>query len=192
MFQPWTKDCVFVLASRPPLGSVQSGLNLSGGMGNGVLARYAFALKQANASWSNFGDTSSGNHVRASNSQTLGKRPFRVTYTNPASTNSDLHRHSVDRERQPRLLTIDHATVRLPLLSPRYWLANSNNSLQAWGLSAVNAGASNTLRTMPTNGSLYLLPLNLLRATLTPQHRAGRECQQGLLHTLIAVVVVLP
>ena len=84
------------------------------------------------------------------------------------------------REFQPSFFMIDHATVRLPLLSPRYWLASSGSSLQACGLSAVNAGASNTLRTIPTNGSEYLLPLNLalpmsISAMLRPFQRLKHD-----------------
>jgi hypothetical protein len=131
MFQPWTKDCVFSGAFLPPFGNVQSRVTVMLGMGSGVLARYAFDLKHANASWSNFFETSKANHVSASSEQVLGIRPFRVSYTNPASINSALHRQSVDRDRQPRAFMSVHATVRLPLLSPRYWLTNSSNNLQA-------------------------------------------------------------
>jgi hypothetical protein len=84
----------------------------------------------------------------------------------PASINSFLTRHKVVLERQPRLCTIDHATVKLPLLSPRYCPASSKSNLQAWGLSAINARDSNTLRTMPTNGSEYLVPLCFERLTV--------------------------
>ena len=96
----------------------------------------------------------------------LGMWPLRVTYTNPALINSALQRHSVDRDRQPRLLTTDQATVKLPLLLPRYCPASSSSNLQAWGLRAVNAGHSNTLCTMPVKPSVYLLPLYLLPAML--------------------------
>ena len=114
------KGLCFASAALPPLGSVQSVLILMVGMASGVPARYAFALKLASASKSNLGDTSKANHVNASSSQVLGLWPLRVTYTNPASINSSLQRHSVDRDRQPRLLTSDQATVKLPLLLPRY------------------------------------------------------------------------
>lgn len=145
MFQPWTKDCVFSITRLPPLGSVQSRLILMAGMGKGVLARYAFGLKPASASGSNLFDTSKGNQVSASSSQVLGIWPLRVTYTNPASISSLLQRHSVVRDFQPRLLTTDQATVRLPLLLPRYCPASSSSNLQACGLRAIKAGASNTL-----------------------------------------------
>ena len=138
-------------------------------MGKGVLTRYALGLKLASASGSNLGDKSSANQVNASSSQVLGMWPLRVTYTNPASINSALQRHSVERDRQPRLLTTDHATVKLPLLLPRYCPASSSSNLQAWGLRAANAGLSNTLCTMPVKPSVYLLPLYLLPAMLRYQ-----------------------
>ena len=159
-------DKGFFLAGsgRPPLGSVQSRFVLMGGMGNGVSARYALGLKPANASGSNLFDTSRANQVNASSSQVLGMCPLRVTYTNPAAINSALQRHSVVRDLKPRLLTTYQATVKLPLLLPRYCPASSSSNLQAYGLRAMKAGHSNTLCTMPVNPSVYLLPLNLLPA----------------------------
>ena len=165
MFRWWTKTSVLSGKSRPPLGNVQSIFFFIVGIGNGVFFRYGFDSKHANASWSNFLFTSNGNQVNANSSQVLGICPFLVTYAKPALINSFLARYSVVRDRHPRLLTIDHATVKLPLLSPRYCPASSSSNLQAKGLNAVNAGESNTLRTIPTNGSEYLLPLNLLRLT---------------------------
>jgi hypothetical protein len=53
-------------------------LNLGAGIISGVLALYAFGLKQANASGSNFFELSRGNQVSASSSHVEGKWPLRV------------------------------------------------------------------------------------------------------------------
>ena len=118
------------------------------------------------------------NQVNASSSQVLGMWPLRVTYTNPASINSALQRHSVVRDFQPRFLTTDQATVRSPLLLPRYCPANSSSNLQAWGLRAANAGLSNTLCTMPVKPSVYLLPLYLFLVMMRCQLRHIDCCCQ--------------